>query len=146
MTDAACWLDRRLPSEFARELEPGGGLRWLVDFALSSAGSPLTDLVLVGESKPGRRSKVHLYGGTAGLLTVVRHGNGQVKLVARTTTTFRSLTFPDAWAEQRTVHELGAIVPALLDHLTEKAAIATHGNYGKEGAVQVAVMRAATSS
>jgi hypothetical protein len=26
MTDAACRLDRRLPSEFARELEPGGAV------------------------------------------------------------------------------------------------------------------------
>jgi hypothetical protein len=145
MTDPACWLDRRLPDEFARTLEPGGGLRWLTEFALDSAGTAFTDLVLVGESKRGRRSKVHLYGGTAGLLTIIWRGNDTVELFARETKTFGSLVFPRAWTKPCHVDELAPIVPGLIRYLREKAAIATRGNYGKEGAVQLALMRSAGS-
>jgi hypothetical protein len=145
VTEPACWLDRRLPDEFARALEPGGGLRWLTDFALGSAGTTFTDLVLVGESKRGRRSKVHLYGGTAGLLTVIWRGNDTVELFARDTKTFGSLAFAPAWRKPCRVDELAPIVPDLVRYLRQKAAVATRGNYGKEGAVQLAVMRGAGS-
>lgn len=57
MVVPAIWLDRCPPDEFVAELSRGGRLRWLVDFASAHREALHTDLILAGETKPGRRSK-----------------------------------------------------------------------------------------
>lgn len=140
MAVPSIWLDRCLPDEFVAELSGGGRLRWLVDFASMHRETLNTDLVLVGESKRGRRSKVHLYGGTAGLISVAWLGADRVQLGFRDTVTFAEVPFEPDWRKPRTLDGMAALGPDVVAGLEAKATLAAL-SHGKEGPVQVAVMR-----
>ena len=115
-------------------------MRWLVDFALEHRDGLATDLVLVGDGKPGRRSRVHLYGGTAGLLTVRWLGGDRVALAFRDSAAFDDARLDPAWRRTFRIDDLSAIVPALVSGLKSRAKLAA-SSHGREGPVQVAVMR-----
>lgn len=141
MSEPSIWLDRRLPESFLTELMPGGRLRWLVEFATTSEHARLTDLVLVGDQKHGRSPRVHVYAGTAGLITVEWLAHGRVRLkAAKGTKTFAGLTFADQWASPLDLDQVANYAPALLVYLSAKVALAAD-HFAKEGRVQVAVMR-----